>query len=149
MRLNYIFITSIYIFHCLDKCYLEFTPNLRKLHLGGLYQGDEPTPTAIIQALFEPLLNPNGNTFPLQHLTISLAFVEDDDPLQTHHWDEWPVIDALLEKPEFASLGTVNFQVRRINACDSVIPSGVRELLIGKLPFLKGSGKLVVELNKW
>ncbi|KAE9384983.1 hypothetical protein BT96DRAFT_1026737 [Gymnopus androsaceus JB14] len=48
-------------------------PNLRTLHLAYLEQGISfATPVPKIQALFRPLLNQDGNGFPLQHLFIDL-----------------------------------------------------------------------------
>ena len=93
---------------------------------------------AWIQYLFKPLLNPDGNLSPLQHLTIVL-FVHH--PLMPHQWDQWSAIDALLEKPEFASLKMAVFKLGYLH-----LPGDVSKVLSERLPFLEGSGKLVVQI---
>ena len=109
-----------------------------------LYQADAASLVPWVEALFKPLLNPDGNLFPLQHLTITLRI----NPLQPP-WDPWAAIDALLGKPEFASLKTVDFRLYPPGGFPK-IPGSVSklliELLIEKLPFLEGSGKLVVQI---
>ncbi|KAE9394292.1 hypothetical protein BT96DRAFT_998673 [Gymnopus androsaceus JB14] len=122
--------------------------DIRSLSLVRLYQADATSIVPWVEALFKSLLNPDGNLFPLQHLTIALRI----NPLQPHHWDPWAAIDALLGKPEFASLKTVDFRLYPVpeswtSGGFPKIPGSVSKLLIDKLPFLEGSGKLVVQIG--
>ncbi|KAE9408062.1 hypothetical protein BT96DRAFT_1013544 [Gymnopus androsaceus JB14] len=124
----------------LDLAHLGCTPNLRNL---SLMSSCENNPDVWIWVLFSPLLD--GNLFPLQHLTIGLLIRHSQSNLlQPHHWKSWASIDALLAKPEFASLKTVDFKL--IAARGYHIPGGVGKSLSEKLPFLEGSGKLVVHI---
>lgn len=66
--------------------------------------------------------------------------------METQYWDQWADIDVLFQKPEFALLETVEFNVSHIWHEDTRALSGVGELLGSKLPFLEGSGKLVVHI---
>ncbi|KAE9408641.1 hypothetical protein BT96DRAFT_913787 [Gymnopus androsaceus JB14] len=110
-----------------------------------LYRADTDSPVSWIQSLFKPLLISEGNVLPLQHLTISLNIMHSD-PLDPRHWDPWSAIDTLLGMPEFAWLETVDFKLAPFPNWPEV-PDGVRKLLSEKLPFLEGSGKLVVRIT--
>ncbi|KAE9397825.1 hypothetical protein BT96DRAFT_1020492 [Gymnopus androsaceus JB14] len=125
----------------MSSAHLGCNPNLRRL---SLISDDRQFDDSIawIQYLFEPLLNPDGNLLPLQHLTIVL-FDRNPvrDPLVPRQWDQWSTIDALLEKPEFASLQMVVFKLGYLH-----LPGDVSKVLSERLPFLEGSGKLVVQI---
>ncbi|KAE9397890.1 hypothetical protein BT96DRAFT_995451 [Gymnopus androsaceus JB14] len=128
--------------------HLGYTPNLRSLSLMSLMSSFEPSlhnPTTWIQSLFKPLLNPDGNPFPLQHLTLSLPIRIRPPRSDPHYWDQWTAIDVLLGKPEFALLETVDFKLSAPLGFPE-IPDGARQLLREKLPFLETSGKLRVQI---
>ncbi|KAE9397852.1 hypothetical protein BT96DRAFT_1020512 [Gymnopus androsaceus JB14] len=129
-----------------NLAHLGCTPNLRSLSLMTAYEPslDKLATVTWIQSLFKPLLNSHGHLFPLQHLTISLG-TKSSNLLQPHQWEPWAEIDALLQKPEFALLETVDFKLRSVTR---ETPDDARQLLRGNLPFLEGSGKLVVQIER-
>lgn len=119
--------------------YLEHTPHLHKLHL-QLEQSKFFTPVPSVKAIFEPLLS---NHCPLQHLTIDLTvshYINDPTIL---HWNQWTAIDTLLAKPMFSSLKSVVFNVKSLDQTETA------KLLGNSLPFLKGSGKLLIASSQY
>ncbi|KAE9388009.1 hypothetical protein BT96DRAFT_1004582 [Gymnopus androsaceus JB14] len=131
--------------------YFEYTPNLRILHLGNLWQTDSYIPVPIIQALFGRFNNQDSK-FPIRHLTIVLR-PQHIEPSETRHWDQWAAIDVLLQKPKFARLETVHFQLFQPLKTIKIggrsvgpITSDILELLRKNLPCLQKSGKLTVEM---
>lgn len=130
--------------------HLGYTPNIHslKLELAPTHSG---TSVPFIENLFTPVLNlsdPWGNRsndkFSLRHLSIYLIILlvfEDDDP-RAPEWDQWGWVDALLAKPYFTLLETVQITVtiHRLGPA----ASNVMEPLNGKLPLLEASGKLNV-----
>ncbi|KAE9397851.1 hypothetical protein BT96DRAFT_995410 [Gymnopus androsaceus JB14] len=122
----------------------EYTPNLRILHLDNLHQSVSWTPVPMIHALFRPFLNQKGKRLSLQRLIITMVLM--DPPLSANSlktWEQWTAIDALLQKPEFASIEMVDFRLSAIPRSPEV-PDGVRHLLRGKLPYLETSRKMIV-----
>lgn len=89
-------------------------------------------PVRWIEALFEPLLNSEGNIVPLQHLNIGVLS-------ETLLLTGWSRFDALLEKPEFASIETVDFKVSK------TLGRALRKMLLS----LDASGKLTVREVNW
>ncbi|KAE9397844.1 hypothetical protein BT96DRAFT_1020507 [Gymnopus androsaceus JB14] len=118
-----------------NYAHLQYTPNLRKLSLRDL---DEYMFHAVawIKALFEPLLNSEGNIVPFQHLNIDLSS-------RTLHLNRWSEFDELLEKPEFASIETVDFRV------SETLGAQVLDMFRKKLPSLDASKKLTVQEVNW
>lgn len=120
--------------------YLEYTPNLKILYLdltGGRYHLDL---VAVVQGIFGPLLNEEGKTFPLQHLIIMAG------PVFFHTMnslDPWIAIDALAQRPEFGLLETVQFDWV---LDDTTVLHGFERSFRRHLPFLQGTGKLVVNV---
>ncbi|KAE9397891.1 hypothetical protein BT96DRAFT_995452 [Gymnopus androsaceus JB14] len=123
--------------------FLEYTPNLRILHLDDLHQTSSWTPVPMIQAFFRPFLNQEGRHLSLQHLIITIRV--HVDALKKAGWEQWSAIDGLLQKPEFALLETVDFKLKAHLGFPK-IPDGVRQLLRGKLPFLETLGRLTDSL---
>ncbi|KAE9398597.1 hypothetical protein BT96DRAFT_1105795 [Gymnopus androsaceus JB14] len=123
--------------------FLEYTPNLRILHLDNLYQSVSWTPVSMIQALFWSFLNQQGRHLSLQRLIMSIRI--HVDALKKAGWEQWSAIDGLLQKPEFALLETVDFKLKA-HLGSPKIPDGVRQLLRGKLPFLETLGRLTVQI---
>lgn len=123
--------------------YLEYTPNLRILHL-NLSNTDTVNAVPVILALLRPLLDKNEK-LPLQQMRIVLS-QSRYDPSISHDWDSWSAIDALFEKPEFASLETLEFDLFVSKETTPSVLSCVqiKELLVENLPLSKKSGKLVV-----
>lgn len=122
--------------------FLKYTPNLHNLTI-DIIQGVGHHPAPGIMSLFEPLLNPNGNSAPLQHLTINIARAAG---LSIHNIDpnlQWGAFDMLLGKPEFSLLRTVKIAV----ICEIKISDkdSVKEAFRRTLAYLEGSGKLEVE----
>lgn len=129
--------------------HLEYTPNLQALYLYGLRQGVSFTPVPIIQALLNSLLNNinqdgSRRVATLQHLTVDLLLITG-----AHDWNHWSVIDALLEKPEFALLETVVFKLfgnyNLPNFRGSFLDD--KELLAKELAVLGRSGRLTVQIG--
>jgi len=129
--------------------HLEYTPNLQALYLYGLRQGVSFTPVPIIQALLNSLLNNinqdgSRRVATLQHLTVDLLLITG-----AHDWNPWSVIDALLEKPEFALLETVVFKLfgnyNLPNFRGSFLDD--KELLAKELAVLGRSGRLTVQIG--
>lgn len=120
---------------------LTHTPNLRILYLRGLIQTDSSSPVPMIRTIFEPLLNPDGNKLPLQHLTLGLV-IDLISPLETRHWEPWTEVDGLLMKPEFAVLEDVDVTLSKQSGGSEL--NGVDALLAGILQSLAGEGKLKV-----
>ncbi|KAE9397853.1 hypothetical protein BT96DRAFT_995413 [Gymnopus androsaceus JB14] len=119
-------------------------PNLRCLSLLHVYQTETHSPVPWIQALFEPLLNLDGNLCPLQRLAIGLVIGHpQSNSLQPHQWYPWAAVDMLLGKPEFASLKTVELKLAR--GILEEVP-GISKVLSERLPLLEGLGKLVVQI---
>jgi len=121
-----------------DVFCLGYTPNLNILMV-QVVQNDAWTPVLWIQSLLESFLGYAQISCPLQQLTVKL-YVDSLDPLQTPQWDQWGPFDALLEKPQFASLRMVYIMV----VARDPTASGVVKLLSGKLLYLKRSEKLSV-----
>ncbi|KAE9397822.1 hypothetical protein BT96DRAFT_976721 [Gymnopus androsaceus JB14] len=107
--------------------YLKYTPNLAPY--------TRISRIRFLSALFGPLLD-KDEKLPLQRLRIVL-FPSHNVRLDSHDWASWSAIDALLEKLEFAS-ETVEFTTSCVR---------VKELLVGKLPLLERSEKLVVQIE--
>lgn len=97
----------------------------------------------MLEALLRPLLSQDGKQSPLQRLTIDL-YVHHRRPLDSNLWDPWMSFDVLLQRPEYTMLELVHF--RLLPPAFGNLTSGAVELLCGKLPFLQGSGKLVMEI---
>ncbi|KAJ3781986.1 hypothetical protein GGU10DRAFT_319342 [Lentinula aff. detonsa] len=117
--------------------HLGFTPNLSSITLANVQQTDIYSPIPWIVCLFEP----NQNYDRLRQLTINL-YTDHVNILETHRWDEWTTVDRLLAERRFASLETVKIELLGspiLASCD------VKEVLTGKMPFLRSSGKLQVE----
>ena len=99
-----------------------------------------------IQSFFEPLLNLDGHTHPLRHFTLVMTThsSELDTTQWESEWDQYAVLNQLFAQPVFAPLELVTIVVKGSNRL--LIPT---EILGWKLPFLKGSPKLKVELQPW
>ncbi|KAE9401474.1 hypothetical protein BT96DRAFT_992028 [Gymnopus androsaceus JB14] len=115
--------------------HLGYTPNLHVLRLHEVIQMDTVTSIPWVKSLFEPLLNSDQSRCTPKQLIIELYL---HNPLRNSQWAHWVELDALLEKPQFSSLETVNIiLVGRDSLADGVVERLNRELL-----FLKRSGKL-------
>lgn len=110
---------------------LGYTPNLRSLHFKSLSNIEHPTIVSSICAL-------NGSIFPLQYLTIDLTIHSD----YVGPWAQWAAMDKLFEEQKFPLLERVIFNLSESGG--SGIGANAVELLIPQLPFLHGSGKLMV-----
>ena len=110
---------------------LGYTPDLCSLHFKSLFN-TQPTLISSICALFQNL---NG---PLQCLTIDLLIVSDNIDL----WAKWAVMNELFREQKFSLLERVVFNL--VSVDNVPIRDDAGELLSRQLPFLHGSGKLIV-----
>ncbi|KAE9391075.1 hypothetical protein BT96DRAFT_1024271 [Gymnopus androsaceus JB14] len=124
--------------------HLGHTPNLNNAELIMVDHTESNAPAPWLQSLFEPLLNSDRRRHPLQCLKIRLICVGHADVLGTPQLDQWTAFDAVLKNPEFASLEKV---LLNIAIFVGSIPNDATQLLSGKLPFLKNSGKLKVNIQ--
>lgn len=67
---------------------------------------------------------------------------------RSRQWDQWRLVDALLAKPEFALLETVQIIITTHVLVRLADPSKNTEPLKGRLPLLEASGKLNVSYKR-
>ncbi|KAE9392234.1 hypothetical protein BT96DRAFT_1023698 [Gymnopus androsaceus JB14] len=123
--------------------FLEHIPNLHSLTLHIIAN------IRYTEALFEPLRlpNPDGTRFSLQHLTVNFMFYSAGTFLDHQNLcEQWAVLDAMLERPEFPLLEMVH--IRLIEDKSYTIPDEYRELYRRTFSSLERSGKLMVSRLK-
>ncbi|KAE9391073.1 hypothetical protein BT96DRAFT_1024268 [Gymnopus androsaceus JB14] len=124
--------------------HLGHMPNLNTAELIMLATRDGSNAPSWLRSFFEPFLNSDGRRHPLQCLKIDLMCCNHVGVLETPQLDQWAAFDAVLEKPEFTLLERFLLDIRIIGRS---ITSDSTQLLSGKLPFLKDSGKLKVSVE--
>ncbi|KAJ3729618.1 hypothetical protein C8R42DRAFT_171518 [Lentinula raphanica] len=117
--------------------------DLRNLVMLNALQRAALTPVPWILSFFRPSQETKRETSSLRQLTISL-FIDDVDIHGTHQWDAaWTAVDVLFTEHQFMSLETVKIEL--LGQLLLVLRE-IKDILIGKMPILNGTGKLEVEI---
>ncbi|KAE9392147.1 hypothetical protein BT96DRAFT_944864 [Gymnopus androsaceus JB14] len=121
---------------------LEYTPNLRSLTLNITTD----CPVRHIEALFEPLQNPDEARFSLRRLTINIRFYYPGTaPSIQNLCERWAALNTILDKPEFSLLEMVH--IRLIEDLRAILKI-LRELFRRTFFSLEGSRRLVVQVEE-
>ncbi|KAE9383254.1 hypothetical protein BT96DRAFT_1027302 [Gymnopus androsaceus JB14] len=99
-----------------------------------------------IRSFIEPALNRDGSTHPLRRFTLVMEPIHSSNTVpgrMESECDQYGILDVLFANPVFSSLEMVNIALKGTKQ----IPSGFVETLEAKLPFLKDSYKLNVDVD--